>query len=314
MTTYFYTHPSFLAHDTGSGHPESAYRLRAIAAVLKRPDFATLHEAQAPRGEIEQVRRVHPQAYIDKVLGSVPQQGRHYLDPDTPVSPGSGEAALHAVGAVCAAVDAVFAGEADNAFCGVRPPGHHAEAMTAMGFCLFNNIAIAAEHARHRHDIKRVAIIDFDVHHGNGTQHIFTNNPEVLYASTHQYPWYPGTGSADETGVGNLFNAPLAAGSGSKEFRAAMSGKILPAVDDFQPELILISAGFDAHEGDPLSSLKLIEDDYAWITRELLQRAERHCAGRLVSALEGGYNLEALGESVGAHVRELMYAKRGHRT
>ncbi len=310
MTTLYFTHPSFLAHDTGPGHPENALRLRAIATVLDRPAFVGLVKKEAPRAEIGQILRIHSQAHIEKVLGSIPQHGIVHLDPDTPVSPGSGDAALRAVGAVCAAVDAVFKGEANNAFCGVRPPGHHAEPGHAMGFCLFNNIAIAAEHARHTHGIKRVAIIDFDVHHGNGTQHAFDKNPEVLYASTHQHPWYPGSGLASETGVGNIFNAPLPAGSGSKEFRAAMEGKILPAVDRFKPELVLVSAGFDAHRDDPLASLNLLEDDFAWITRELLKLAYRHCGGKLVSALEGGYNLEALGESVGAHVRELLAATK----
>jgi acetoin utilization deacetylase AcuC-like enzyme len=308
MTTFYYTHPSFLSHDTGSGHPESPLRLRAIATVLKRPAFAALVEKEAPRAEIGQILRVHSQNHVDKVMNSIPPRGILHLDPDTPVSSGSGEAALRAVGAVCAAVDEVFKGEAHNAFCGIRPPGHHAEPNHAMGFCLFNNIAIAAEHARHSHGIKRVAIIDFDVHHGNGTQHAFEKNPDVLYASTHQHPWYPGSGSASETGVGNIFNAPLAAGSGSKEFRAAMEGKILPAVDHFKPELILVSAGFDAHKDDPLASLNLLEDDFAWITRELLALAKQHCGGKLVSALEGGYNLEALGESVGAHVGALLAA------
>ena len=309
MTTFYYTHPSFLTHDTGLGHPENAQRLRSIDTVLSRPEFASLVKKEAPRAEIGQILRVHTQTATDKVFASIPEYGIHYLDPDTPVSPGSGEAAIRAVGAVCAAVDAVFAGDAQNAFCGIRPPGHHAESSHAMGFCLFNNIAIAAEHARHSHGIRRVAIIDFDVHHGNGTQHIFANHKEVLYASTHQHPWYPGTGSSGETGVGNVFNAPLPAGSGGSEFRAAMEGKILPAVDQFKPELILVSAGFDAHKNDPLGDLRLDEDDFAWITRELLSLAGRHCGGKLVSALEGGYNLEALGESVGAHVRELMAVK-----
>jgi acetoin utilization deacetylase AcuC-like enzyme len=308
MTTLYYTHPSFLAHDTGPGHPESALRLRAIDAVLKRPAFANLVKREAPRAEIGQILRIHTQAHVDKVLASIPRQGIVHLDPDTPVSPGSGDAAWRAVGAVCAAVDAVFAGEGKNAFCGVRPPGHHAEPGHAMGFCLFNNIAAAAAHARHAHGIKRVAIVDFDVHHGNGTQHAFEKNPEVLYASTHQDHWYPGSGAAGETGVGNIFNAPLPAGSGSAEFRAAMEGKILPAVDGFKPELILVSAGFDAHRDDPLASLNLLEDDFAWITRELLALAGRHCGGKLVSALEGGYNLEALGESAGAHAGELLAA------
>lgn len=308
MSTFYYTHPSFLSHDTGLGHPESGSRLRAIATVLQRPQFAALVRREAPRAEIAQLRLIHAQAHIDRVLHAVPAQGLHYLDPDTPVSPGSGEAALRAVGAVCAAVDAVFAGEARNAFCGVRPPGHHAEPNRAMGFCLFNNVAIATEHARAQHGIQRVAIIDFDVHHGNGTQAAFAKNPEVLYASTHQAPWYPGTGDARETGVGNLFNAPLPAGSGPQAFRAAMRDKILPAVDRFQPELLLVSAGFDAHADDPLASLRLTEADFAWITQELARMAQKHCQGRLVSALEGGYNLEALGESVGAHVGALLAA------
>ncbi len=308
MTTFYFTHPSFLAHDTGLGHPESPFRLRAIDAVLNRREFAHLVKNEAPRAEIDRVLLVHTQAHIDSVLKSIPQRGLHYLDPDTPVSPGSGEAALHAVGALCQAVDSVCAGKAKNAFCAVRPPGHHAEPGRSMGFCLFNNIAIAAEHARHAHGLKRVAIVDFDVHHGNGTQAAFAKNPEVLYASTHQYPWYPGTGSANETGVGNIFNAPLPSGSGSREFRAAMAGKILPAVDKFQPELILVSAGFDAHKDDPLASLNLVDEDYAWVTRELSNLAKKHCGGKLVSTLEGGYNLEALGESAAAHVRELLAA------
>ncbi|MFM8333059.1 MAG: histone deacetylase family protein [Candidatus Methylumidiphilus sp.] len=308
MATFYYTHPSFLAHDTGTGHPENPFRLRAIDTVLQRPEFAALRKIEAPRAEVGQIVRVHSQAHYDTVMHGIPQQGIRHLDPDTPVSPGSGEAALRAVGAVCAAVDAVFKGEARNAFCGVRPPGHHAEPGRAMGFCLFNNVAIAAEHARHTHGIKRVAIIDFDVHHGNGTQHAFDKNPDMLYASTHQFPWYPGSGAASETGVGNIFNVPLPAGSGSAEFRAAMESKILPAIARFKPELILVSAGFDAHAGDPLSSLRLVEDDFAWITRELLQLAAQHCGGKLVSVLEGGYNLEALGESAGAHVRELLAA------
>jgi acetoin utilization deacetylase AcuC-like enzyme len=308
MTTLLYTHPSFLEHDTGLGHPESAERLRAIDRALSQPEFAALVKKEAPRASLEQLRLIHTQRHIDRLLKAVPKIGHAYLDADTVISPASGEAALHAVGAVCAAVDAVFGGEASNAFCAVRPPGHHAEPDDAMGFCLFNNIAIAAEHARKRHGIRRVAIVDFDVHHGNGTQAAFHDQKDVLYASTHQYPWYPGTGRASETGVGNIFNAPLPSESGSAEFRAAMTGKILPAVDAFKPELILVSAGFDAHRDDPLAALNLVEEDYAWITRELLKLADRHAARRLVSALEGGYDLEALGASVAAHVQELMSA------
>ena len=306
MTTLLYTHPSFLQHDTGLGHPESAERLRAIDKALSLPEFAGLVRREAPRGSIEQIRLIHTQGHIDRVLKAVPRIGHAYLDADTVISPDSGGAALHAAGAACAAVDAVFAGDAGNAFCAVRPPGHHAEPDAAMGFCLFNNVAIAAEHARSWHGGKRVAIVDFDVHHGNGTKAAFMREPEVLYASTHQYTWYPGTGAASETGVGNIFNAPLPAGSGSDEFRAAMTGKLIPAVDAFKPALILISAGFDAHRDDPLAALNLVEEDYAWVTRELLELAARHAGGRLVSVLEGGYDLRALAASVSAHIRELM--------
>ncbi|QSA97608.1 histone deacetylase family protein [Methylococcus sp. EFPC2] len=308
MTTHFYTHPVFLEHDTGAGHPESPERLRAIDAALKRPEFSSLIRKESPRATLDQIHLVHAQKQIDKVAHFIPKEGIIYLDPDTPVSPFSLEAALHAAGAVCAAVDAVFAGEASNAFCGVRPPGHHATPETSMGFCLFNNVAIAAEHGRQRHGIRKVAIVDFDVHHGNGTQAAFEKNLEVLYASTHQYPWYPGSGAATETGVGNIFNAPLRSGAGSAEFRAAMRERILPAVDKFQPELVLVSAGFDAHRDDPLASLNLVEDDFAWITAELLALAKRHAQGRLVSTLEGGYELRALADSVAAHVGELLKA------
>ena len=306
MTTLLYTHPSFLQHDTGLGHPESAERLRAIEKALSRPEFAALVRKEAAPASIDQLRLIHTQSHIDRVFTAVPKIGHAYLDADTVISPDSGKAALHAVGAACAAVDAVFAREAGNTFCAVRPPGHHAEPDAAMGFCLFNNVAIAAEHARSRHGVKRVAIVDFDVHHGNGTQAAFRSQPEVLYASTHQYPWYPGTGAANEAGIGNIFNVPLPAGSGSAEFRAAMTGKIFPAVDAFKPALILISAGFDAHRDDPLASLNWMEEDYAWVTREILDLADRHAGGRLVSVLEGGYDLHALAASVSAHVRALM--------
>ncbi|BBA32990.1 histone deacetylase superfamily [Methylocaldum marinum] len=306
MTTIYFSHPSFLDHDTGLGHPESAERLRSIERALARPDFADLDRREAPYGTREQVCLIHTARYIEYVLGAVPKLGFAYLDGDTVISPGSGEAALRAVGAACAAVNAVFTEEAVNAFCAVRPPGHHAEPDTAMGFCLFNNIAIAAEYARKHQRIKRVAIVDFDVHHGNGTQRAFEANEDVLYASTHQFPWYPGTGRSSETGVGNIINAPLPAGSGSKEFRAALSERILPAVDRFSPELILISAGFDAHRDDPLANLNLVEDDYAWVTSELTALARKHAARRLVSLLEGGYDLGALAKSVAAHLRALM--------
>lgn len=306
MTTYYYTHPSFLSHDTGPGHPESAERLRAISAALDAPEFAKMVRREAPAASHDQLRLVHPQRQIDRILRAIPQRGYAYIDGDTVVSPASGEAALRAAGAVCAAVNAVLDGKADNAFCAVRPPGHHAEPGRSMGFCLFNNVAIAAEHARSTRAIERVAIADFDVHHGNGTQAVFYEQPSVLYASTHQAPLYPGTGSVDETGVGNIFNVPLAAGSDGELFRKAVVEIIFPALHAFEPELILISAGFDAHRDDPLASLGLVEEDYAWISRELLKIAETWCRGRVVSTLEGGYHLGALGRSVAAHVRELL--------
>jgi len=306
MTTLLVTHPIFLDHETGLGHPESAERLRSIERALSGPAFLSLVRRQAPLGTLDQVRLIHSEKLIERVRAALPKDGFGYIDADTVLSPDSLEAALHAVGAACAAVDAVFAKEVNNAFCAIRPPGHHAEPDTAMGFCLFNNAAIAAEHARKQHGIKRVAVVDFDVHHGNGTQHAFEKNPDVCFASTHQYPWYPGTGRASETGVGNVINAPLAAGSGGKEFRAAMTDRILPFIDGVKPELVIISAGFDAHRDDPLADLNLVEEDYAWVTGELVKLAERRAGGRVVSVLEGGYNLDALGRSVAAHVKALM--------
>jgi acetoin utilization deacetylase AcuC-like enzyme len=230
------------------------------------------------------------------------------LDGDTSLSPGSGEAALRAAGAVAAAVDAVAAGESANAFCAVRPPGHHAEPATAMGFCLFNNVAVGAHQARSAHGLRRIAVMDFDVHHGNGTQAMFERDPELFYASTHQMPLYPGTGSVGETGCGNICNAPLPPNAGSAEFRAAMSRRVLPALVAFAPDMLLISAGFDAHRADPLANLRLEEADYAWATDELLDLAARHCGGRVVSTLEGGYDLDALAASAAAHVGRLMAA------
>jgi acetoin utilization deacetylase AcuC-like enzyme len=306
MSTLLYTHSSFLEHETGLGHPESAARLDAIARALSGSAFAALDRKQAPKASLDSIRLIHSEQHIRRVFDAIPKIGFGYIDADTVVSPDSGEAALHAVGAACAAVDAVFAKQARNAFCAVRPPGHHAEPETPMGFCLFNNVAIAAAQARKHHGIRKAAIVDFDVHHGNGTQAAFAKNPDVLYASTHQSPWYPGTGYAGETGVGNIMNVPLKAGSGSMEFRAAMTDKILPFIDGFAPELILISAGFDAHRDDPLGDLKLVEDDYAWVTAELTNLAGKHAGGRVVSVLEGGYSLEALGKSVAAHVMALM--------
>src|SRR5690606_1544573 len=248
----------------------------------------------------------HPQAHLDRVRDAIPEAGLAAMDADTTVSPKSWQAALTAIGAANAAVDDVFEGRADNVFVAARPPGHHAEKATAMGFCLFNNAAIAARHAQHRHGAERVAIIDWDVHHGNGTQDIFWDDPSVLYCSTHQMPLYPGTGARSETGVGNIVNAPLAPRTGSDLFREALLSRILPEVDRFQPDLIIISAGFDAHHRDPLAEINLTEEDFDWATGQLMERADRHGSGRLVSLLEGGYDLQGLAFSVAAHVRRLM--------
>ena len=271
--------------------------------------FAGLERRQAPRAEREQIARVHPRSYVDGILEAIPSHGYYGIDMDTVVSPGSGEAALRAAGALCAAVDAVMAGEADNAFCAVRPPGHHAEPQRAMGFCLFNNVAIGAAQARAVHGLTRVAVVDFDVHHGNGTQAMFWDDAELFFGSTHQMPLYPGTGAHNERGVaGNIVNVPLPPFAGSEEFRLAMGEGILPALRQFAPEFLLVSAGFDAHEDDPLAQLRFRDEDYAWATAELRQVAEDCCSGRLVSTLEGGYDLAALASSASAHVRALMAA------
>jgi acetoin utilization deacetylase AcuC-like enzyme len=306
MTTLLYTHQACLDHDPGSYHPESPARLRAVLEALETPEFARLERREAPEATIEDLARVHPQPFVERLLAAVPQSGHIALDADTVLSPASGRAALRAAGAVTAAVDAIVAGEADNAFCAVRPPGHHAEPRRAMGFCLFNNIAVGALRAREVHGLARVAAIDFDVHHGNGTQARFADDPTLFYASTHQSPLYPGTGAASETGVGNIVNAPLPPLAGSQQFRMAMSRKILPALDAFRPEMVLISAGFDAHRHDPLAQLLLEEADYTWATEQLLEIARRHAAGRVVATLEGGYDLPALAASAAAHVRVLM--------
>ena len=313
MTTLLYTHPACIGHNPGSMHPERPERLKAVLAALEDPAFAELERREAPAADPEQVARVHPRSFVDQLLQAVPESGTVSLDPDTYMSSASGEAALRAVGAVCAAIDAVMAGEAQNAFCAIRPPGHHAEATQAMGFCLFNQVAAGAAHARAVHGLSRVAVVDFDVHHGNGTQHIFERDPGLFYASTHQWPFYPGSGARSETGTGNICNAPLSAMAGSEEFRAAMTEIVLPAIRAFRPELLLISAGFDAHRDDPLASLNLDEEDYAWVTRELLNVADESCGGRVVSALEGGYDLNALASCAAVHVRTLMTgAGSGH--
>ena len=308
MTTLLYTHAACIEHDPGDFHPESPARLRAVLSALEAEEFALLERRQAPRAEIEDVARVHPREFVDALLAAVPATGHVGVDPDTILSPASGEAALRAAGAVTAAVDAVVKREAKNAFCAVRPPGHHAEPERAMGFCLFNSVAVGAARAREVHRLERVAVVDFDVHHGNGTQAMFESDATLFYASTHQYPLYPGTGAVGERGVGNIVNVPLRPGSGSAEFRRAFETTIMPALDDFRPALVMISAGFDAHRRDPLAQLMLVEDDYRWATEQLLACAERHAQGRLVSTLEGGYDLSALAASAAAHVRALMEA------
>jgi acetoin utilization deacetylase AcuC-like enzyme len=308
MTTLLFTHPACLEHDPGRHHPESAARLRAVLDALGDPEFARLDRREAPEAALEDLRRVHPRPHVERLLRAVPMSGHVGIDADTVLSPASGGAALRAAGAVVAAVDAVVKREADNAFCAVRPPGHHAEPERAMGFCLFNNVAVGALRARAVHKLHRIAVVDFDVHHGNGTQAAFEADDGLFYASTHQSPLYPGTGSASETGVGNIVNVPLRPMSGSGQFRAGMRERVLPALDAFRPEFVLISAGFDAHKSDPLAQLLLDEEDYTWITERLMEIAYRHAGGRLVSTLEGGYDLPALGASVAAHIRVMMSA------
>ncbi len=306
MATILYTHPSSLRHVTPSGHPERIDRIRAINKVLESEHFNDLIRREAPQGQDQDILRAHAYEHLERVRAMAPTEGFEYLDSDTVMSPGTLEAALRAVGAANAAVDAVFQGDAENAFCALRPPGHHAETRRAMGFCLFNQAAIAAHYARERYDAERVAVVDFDVHHGNGTQDIFWSDANLFYGSTHQMPLYPGTGSVQETGAGNIFNAPLRAGDGSVQFREAMGSVILPALDAFTPDLVIISAGFDAHHRDPLGSLQLTEEDFAWITLKLMEAAEIHCGGRIVSVLEGGYDLQGLAASAGIHVQALM--------
>ena len=309
MVTGLFSHSACLAHDTGDGPPECAERLQAVLARLEGEDFLYLDRREAPRATPEQIARIHPGDYVDHVLRAIPPRGLNYIDGDTVVSAGSGEAALRAAGAVCAAVDAVMQGELRNAFCAVRPPGHHAEPDQAMGFCLFNNVAIGAAHARAKWGVKRVAVVDFDVHHGNGTQAAFAADADLFYASTHQMPLYPGTGAAHDHGVaGNIVNVPLRPYAGSAEFRAAAERVLLPKLEGFAPELLLISAGFDAHISDPLAQLQLGDQDYYWITERLVQVADKTARGRVVSALEGGYDLRALASASAAHVRALMLA------
>lgn len=305
MHLALYTHASCLQHEPGPGHPESPARLKAVLAALDTDRFAGIDRIEAPRVAREQLLRAHSPGQVEAVFAQAPSEGEVRIDADTVMSAGSLEAALRAAGAVCAAVDAVIDARFERAFCAVRPPGHHATHAQAMGFCLFNNVAVGAAHALAR-GLERVAIVDFDVHHGNGSQDIFEAEPRVFYASTHEMPLYPGTGLRRETGVGNIVNEPLPSGGGSGEFRAAYRERVLPALDAFRPQLLLISAGFDAHRLDPLANLNLDADDYAWVTEELLQIARRHADGRVVSSLEGGYSLTALRQGVQAHVAALL--------
>lgn len=305
MTTLLFSHPACLDHATGAGHPESKERLQAVLKLLEEPRFAALKRREAPRAERNQLARAHSIDHITHVL-SAAEKGLAKLDPDTIISQGSAEAALRAAGAVCAAVDAVAGGQANNAFCAIRPPGHHAETDRSMGFCLFSNAAIGALHAREAHGCERVAVIDFDVHHGNGTQEIFKRDASLFFASTHQPLIFPKTGKPTDSGVGNIVNVQLARGWGGDEFRKAFEEKVLPRLRGFRPKFVIISAGFDAHKLDPLGGLRLSNDDFNWATKQLMDVADKFCKGRIVSTLEGGYNPRALAASCGAHVETLM--------
>jgi acetoin utilization deacetylase AcuC-like enzyme len=312
MTTRLYWHPIYLDHLTPPGHPERPDRLRALHSVLEGEEFYRLDRVEAPMGDEATILYAHSEDHMQRIRAAIPEEAEEdpqplvQIDEDTFLSPRSWEAALTAIGAANAAVDSVFLGEADNVFVAARPPGHHAERDRAMGFCLFNHAAIAARHAQRRYGAERVAIVDWDVHHGNGTQDIFQADPTVLYCSTHQMPLYPGTGAKDETGAGNIVNAPLLAGDGSREFREAFTSRVLPALDDFRPDLIVISAGFDAHARDPLAEINLNESDFDWATGKLMDRAGRFSNNRLVSILEGGYDLIGLSQSAAAHMTRLM--------
>jgi acetoin utilization deacetylase AcuC-like enzyme len=306
MTTRLYSHPIFLEHLTPPGHPERPDRMRAVARRLEDPDFDALDRVEPEAADEQLVLLAHPESHLKRIKAAVPQEGLTRIDADTTLSPRTFEAVMTAIGAANAAVDDVFAGTADNVFVSARPPGHHAEAEKAMGFCFFNQAAIAARYAQQRHGAERIAIVDWDVHHGNGTQDIFQEDPSVLYCSTHQMPLFPGTGAKGETGVGNIVNAPLSAGDGSSQFRDAFNSRVLPALANFRPDLVIISAGFDAHHLDPLAEINLVEDDFDWATGKLMDVAYRSANGRLVSLLEGGYDLEGLSSSVAAHVKRLM--------
>jgi len=307
MSTLLVTHPACLEHLTPLGHPERSDRLRAIESALEAEKFQSLARVMAPAAPFEIIALCHPMDYIEQIRDATPREGMVRLDADTSMSPGSFEAALRAAGGAVHAVEEVMTKKAANAFVAARPPGHHAETARPMGFCLFDNAAIAARYAQEHHGIGRAAIVDFDVHHGNGSQEIFWADKSVMYCSTHQMPLFPGTGARTESGEHDtIVNAPLRPGDGGTAFRAAFEERILPRLSDFRPELIVISAGFDAHMRDPLANLNLDEGDFAWATRKIMDVADRCADGRVVSVLEGGYDLEALANSAAAHVTALM--------
>jgi acetoin utilization deacetylase AcuC-like enzyme len=308
LSTLYVTHPLCLEHLTPPGHPERPDRLRAIGAALAEPAFAALVRKEPGPVDESVLATAHVPEYVAWIRESAPAEGLAQVDADTVLSPKSYVAATLAAGGACLAIDEVMAGNVANAFCAIRPPGHHAEADQAMGFCLFNNAVIAARRAQSIHGAERVAIVDWDVHHGNGTQAIVWADPSILYASTHQMPLYPGSGSPSETGVGNILNAPLSPGDGGEEFREVFTTMVLPALTGFAPDLIVISAGFDAHWRDPLANINLKEEDFAWATTELMEIADKTARGRIVSLLEGGYDLQGLADSAAAHVAALMTA------
>ncbi len=307
MGTLLLTHPASLLHDMGAGHPECPERIKAVFERLEREEFQALLREEAPLATAEQMMRVHPERFIQALEQSAPHQGRVRIDDDTLMNPGTWPAAQRAAGGGIAAVDAVLQGRADKAFVAMRPPGHHAGRETAMGFCFLNNVAIAARHAMAAHGAERVAIVDFDVHHGNGTQEIFYHDRHVLYCSTHEMPLFPGTGMPEDTGLHDqICNVAMHAGDDGRAIREAFRQIVLPRVHNFAPDLILLSAGFDAHKFDPLANLELEADDFYWMTGKLCDLAAHHCHDRVVSFLEGGYDLEGLADSASAHVRALM--------
>ena len=306
MTTHLYTHDIFADHLTPDGHPERPDRIRSVAQALADEMFDPLVRFETQMADEATFLYAHPENYVDALREQSPEEGRVRLDPDTVMSPKTWQCVRHAVGGGLACVDDVFAGDANNAFLAARPPGHHAEKTTAMGFCLINTAAVMARHAQRVHGIEKVAIVDFDVHHGNGTQDIFLDDPSVFYASTHQMPLYPGSGKKDETGVGNICNAPLDPGTDGMGFREAFRERVLRELDAFKPEFVIISAGFDAHHRDPLANINLVEDDFDWATGKLMDAASRYAENRLVSLLEGGYDLQGLAQSCAAHVSRLM--------